>query len=282
MKSLSRISALCLPLLLTACQGSANLLPNSNVPVNAASTQTLSTPVQVSPTELSGLAPLKLDPIPLEPVDAATVAEGLKLRQEAEAVQTAAAETKPENVALPAQEVSEIRKLETQLKGQIQSEDQQHAELGPDFSVKSAQQGEDVDIELFLYHPTYGKRAKFWGIDNAKEFLMAGKSPTRRWLLRLKLEGLFAPSGFKYQVLFWVEQADLLRITGVSREDAWMLAANGITSVPDLARRTNSLEQTALLTSLKLMALQNGFDQPSRSDLEAWVNEAQNLEPMIY
>lgn len=151
-----------------------------------------------------------------------------------------------------------------------------------DFKVLSAEGGEDVDIELFLYNPKYGKRAKWWGIDNAREFLESGKSPSGRWWLKFKLEGVFAPRDFKYQILFWVEQADLLRISGVSREQAWVLVSNGITSVPDLARRTGSLEQKTLWSSVKLMAWTHGIDAPSLDEFEDWIEEAQGLEPMIY
>ena len=298
MKSLRHMTALYLPLLLaTACsQGTVNLTQQPSM-VSAGVPQISATQIsatQISATQISAIqtsaslniSPLTIEPIALEPVSQVVVDRQIQMRKQAnltpeakEATTTTAAVATPE---LTSEEIAQIKRLEASLLAQIESEDQDHAEQNPDFKTQSLQGGEDVDIELFLYHPTYGKRAKSWGIDTAQEFLMAGKSPTRRWLLRLKLEGLFAPKNFKYQVLFWVEQADLLRVSGVSREAAWLLAANGITSVPDLARRTNNFEQIALLTSLKLMAFQNGFDQPSSSDLKSWVNEAKTLEPIIY
>jgi len=285
MKFLPRLTAL-IPLLLTACShGTVNLtsFPSNNLPTSALTepqtrAQSTSLPQMTEQIQQnSSLTKLQLEPIALEAISHEVVVEQIELRK-----QSALPENSPQQAELSQTEINKIKQLEASLLKQIRSEDQAHAEQNPEFRTQSLQGGEDVDIELFLYHPTYGKRAKSWGIDTAKEFLMAGKSPTRRWLLRLKLEGLFAPKNFKYQVLFWVEQADLLRVSGIDREMAWLLAANGITSVPDLARRTNSFEQIALLTSLKLMAFQNGFDQPSSSDLENWVNEAKTLEPIIY
>ena len=155
-------------------------------------------------------------------------------------------------------------------------------QFSQDFKVQSAEGGEDVDIELFLYNPKYGKRAKWWGIDNAREFLESGKSPSGRWWLKFKLAGMFAPRDFKYQILFWVEQADLLRVSGIDREQAWVLVSNGITSVPDLAQRTGSLEQKTLWTSVKLLAWTHGIDAPSLSEFKAWIEEAQSLDPLIY
>ena len=89
------------------------------------------------------------------------------------------------------------------------------------------------------------------------------------------------PAGFEQQILFWVEQADLMRITGVSREDAFLLVSHGITSVPDLTRR-NIIELTTIRLSMAVMAFSYGFDAPSQNDIESWATEAKSMEVVIY
>lgn len=180
-----------------------------------------------------------------------------------------------------AEESLTLQTLIAQAEVKVAEEDALAAQNSGGFSVQSADQGKDIDIELFLYHPKYGKKAKSWGIDNAHDFLQAGRSPWRRWTLRLKLEGLFAPKDFSRQLLFWVEQADLLRLRDVSPDQAWLLVASGITSVPDLARRT-SFELGAMVISMQVTGLTYGIDAPSLSELRDWAQEAQTLQPVIY
>lgn len=231
------------------------------------------TPAQTPQTED---APQKID---LKPVSEEIVKVQTKLRKvsESEAPMTA------EDIGMSQSEISAIRSWITKLEKLFLKEDADQAATAStgNFKIKSAEQGKDVSIEMFLYSPKYSKRAKFWGIDNAHDFLMAGRSPLRRWLLKKKLEGFFAPRGFSEQVLFWVEQADLLRISGVSKDDAFMLVAHGITSVPDLAHR-NPIELATMRLSMKVMAFQNGFDAPSTEEMEGWVNEAKNMDVVIY
>lgn len=180
-----------------------------------------------------------------------------------------------------AEESLALKPLMAQAEAKIAEEDAQFVKNNNTFSVQSADQGKDIDIELFLYHPKYGQKAKSWGIDNANDFLQAGRSPWRRWLLRLKLEGLFAPKDFSRQLLFWVEQADLLRLRDVQTDQAWLLVASGVTSVPDLARRT-SIELGAMVISMQITGLTYGIDAPSLSELKNWAQEAQTLDPVIY
>lgn len=252
-------------LLLTAC-GSSQISPNSQL---LTASQLSSEPSETASTALAAIS--------LNPVANSTSQAQLKAEKQAPLL---------EEEVFSETEMKEIQRLLKLAEPKIAEEDREHAaqlqKQSADFAVKSAQQGKDVDIELFLYHPKYGKKAKSWGIDNAHEFLMAGCSPFRRWTLRLKLEGLFAPKNFSQQVLFWVEQADLLRISGVSREQAWLLASMGITSAPDLARRNNIIELTALQVNMKLLAFSNGMKAPSLSELEDWADEAAGLEPVIY
>lgn len=210
----------------------------------------------------------------LKPVTQEIVRQQAEMRQQ----KTSHAESREELYS--AEELAALQQLEADLSERIQQEDRQQAE-NQHFSIQSAQQGKDISIEMFMYNPKYSKRAKFWGIDNAYELLMAGRSPLRRWLLKRKLEGLLAPRGFDQLVLFWVEQADLLRISGVNRDQAWLLVANGITSVPDLARR-NAVELGALRVSIALMAFQYGMDAPTLSELQTWAEEAKTLPPLIY
>lgn len=264
-------------LLLTAC-GTGNVTVSG---VTASSVKSSVQTTATAPVKTEAKATAKTDaellkPVALEPISKETVQAQAKLRQ-APSVK-ATAETKATTV----DEDAEVARLIAEAQSKIAEEDKAHASQTGDFKVKTAGHGSDVDIELFLYHPKYGSKAKAKGILTAADFLEAAKSPWRRFTLKLKLEGLFAPSGFNQQVLFWAEQADLLRITGISRDQAWLLVANGITSVPDLARRSTVIEQTAIVLNLKIAGLQYGMKAPSLDDFKAWVKEAQTLQPVLY
>lgn len=150
------------------------------------------------------------------------------------------------------------------------------------FSVKTALEGKDIDIDLFLYNPKASKRARFWFIKDANKLLYAGASPRKRWFLERKLGGLFPSEAFKVQVLFWVERADLLRIKEVSLDDSYLLAMSGITSAPHLARFNNIIDQAALKVQLSLLAFQYGLPIPSLSKIESWTSDATKLSPVIY
>ena len=250
--------------LLTAC-GSVSQPVASTLPVSRAAVASARTS-QTTPVTAKKV-------VKLAPVSAETVQEQAALRETRRQEQATEAAYSPE-------EEAELRELEASLADEIAAEDRENA-TQKDFAVKSAQQGKDIAIDMFLYNPKYSRKAKFWGIDNANEFLMAGRSPMRRWLLRRKLEGIFSPRGFEQLVLFWVEQADLLRVSGIGRDHAWLLVANGITSVPDLARR-NIIELGALRVSMGLMAIQYGMDAPTLDELQDWAEEAKSLEPLIY
>lgn len=278
------LSALSTAILLSACS-SGQVSPIAPQSLNTAAPLALLTPADITP------APIALQPVSAEllsqsaprPQRVSLPKAAAKVKSPAVQAQATASTSQAEAESIlgySAAELARIEALIAALAPQIAAEDAS-ADLGG-FRLQSAEAGKDVDIELFLFDARYGKKAKFWGIDNAHDFLMAGRSPMRRWLLKLKLEGLFSPARFAEQVLFWVQQADLLRVPGIEREQAWLLAAAGVTSTPDLARRTNAVGQTALLLSLKTMALAHGLPLPSASQLETWVSQAQQLEPIIY
>lgn len=266
-------------LLLTAC-GTGNVTVSG---VTAASVKSSVQTTAATPAKPEAKAASKTDaellkPVALEPISKDTIQAQAKLRQSASAKTAPAVETKADSL----DEDAEVARLIAEAQSKIAEEDKAHAAQTGDFKVKTAGHGSDVDIELFLYHPKYGSKAKSKGILTAADFLEASKSPWRRFTLKLKLEGLFAPSGFNQQVLFWAEQADLLRVTGISRDQAWLLVANGITSVPDLARRSTVVEQAAIVLNLKIAGLQYGMKAPSLDDFKAWVKEAQTLQPVLY
>jgi hypothetical protein len=255
---------------LSAC-GTGTVTVSGVSPERVRSGAQVQAAAQPAKTELKTDA---IEGIKLAPVSEETVKQQASLRK--------APKIKSETRKVDDGEMAQIRQLIADAESKIAAEDALYAKSDKGgFSTKSAGHGEDVDIELFLYHPKYGEKAKSWGIDNAAEFLEAGKSPWRRFTLKLKLEGLFAPKGFSQQLLFWIEQADLLRVSGISKDQAWLLVANGITSVPDLARR-NPIELTTMIVSIKLMAFQYGMDAPSVSELIDWSEEARTLQPAIY
>jgi predicted small lipoprotein YifL len=256
----------------------------------AATVSTRNTATQVSAASTAKTTPASTTAkaennaqIALKPVSKEAVASQAELIKQSRAKETTTAA--PSTTVYTAEELAELRKLDAEAQTKIAEEDAKYnQELMAEnsFSTQSVDGGKDVSIEMFLYHPKYSDRAKFWGIKTANDFLQAGRTPWRRWLLKKKLEGLLSPKGFDQQILFWVEQADLLRIKGVSRDDAFLLVANGVTSVPDLARYNNVISVGALKISMGLMAFTYGFDAPSTRDIESWVDEAKNLPVVIY
>lgn len=160
--------------------------------------------------------------------------------------------------------------------------DQKDYDSNKSFDIKTAEGGKDVTVDMLLYNPKAAKRAKIWFIKNANQLLNAGASPRKRWFLERKLGGLFPSEAFKNQVLFWVVRADLLRVKEVSLDDSFLLAMAGITSVPDLARYNNPINQGALKVQLSLLAFQYGMPIPSLDEIQDWTQEATTLAPVIY
>lgn len=278
-KSIISLSATLMLFSLLAGCGRPDALPTASSVTtrSAATSQVKAASTAKTATKTEANAQIALKPVSKEAV--ATQAELLK-----ESRTKDSSATSSESV-YTAEELAALRKLEAETEAKIAEEDAKYnQELMAEgkFSTQSLEGGKDVSIEMFLYHPKYSDRAKFWGIKTAHDFLQAGRTPWRRWLLKKKLEGILSPKGFDQQILFWVEQADLLRISGVSRDDAFLLVANGVTSVPDLARYNNVISVGALKISMGLMAFTYGFDAPSTRDIESWVDEAKNLPVVIY
>lgn len=280
-KSIISLSASLMLFSLLAGCGRPDVLPTaSTVPTRTAATQVNASSTAKTTADTAVKAEANAQ-IALKPVSKEAVATQAELLKQSRVKETAA----PSASVYTAEELAELRKLDAEAQTKIAEEDAKYNQelMGEGkFSTQSLDGGKDVSIEMFLYHPKYSDRAKFWGIKTANDFLQAGRTPWRRWLLKKKLEGILAPKGFDQQILFWVEQADLLRVTGVSRDDAFLLVANGVTSVPDLARYNNVISVGALKISMSLMAFTYGFDAPSTSDIESWVNEAKNLPVVIY
>lgn len=153
--------------------------------------------------------------------------------------------------------------------------------ISGNLQIKTAGGGKDVPIDLFIQDPRVANRAKFWGIHSAYDLLLAGRSPFRRWVLKFKLGGLFYPRYFPAYILYWVEQADLLRIPGMSRQYAFLLQMSGITSVPDLARWA-FLDQLAIYSNMGSVALMYGIYMPSFDEFKSWVEAARGLPAVIY
>jgi hypothetical protein len=180
-----------------------------------------------------------------------------------------------ENSDITEQEINEINKIVAENREQL-------TDNSLNFSVKTIDQGKDVDIEMLLFNPKAAKRAKFWGIKDADDLVHSGSSPFKRSLLNMKLGGLFASKAFKSQVLFWVERADMTRIKNVSLDDSFLLVMSGITSVPHLARFNNVFDQAALKVQLSLLAFQYGKEIPSLDEIKTWTADAQMLPPILY
>jgi len=180
-----------------------------------------------------------------------------------------------ENSEMTTEEVAKIQEL-------INNSSEKAELSNSAFDLKTVKQGKDVEIDMLLLNPKAAKRAKFWGIDTADELLQAGKTPTKRWFLNIKLGGLFPSSAFKSNVVVWVERADLLRVSSVNLDNSFLLVMAGITSAPHLARCNNTIDQAALNVQLSLLAFNYGLPIPSMDNIKTWTKEATTLEALIY
>lgn len=112
------------------------------------------------------------------------------------------------------------------------------------------------------------------GLNTVEKLLQTGATADGRGQLQ-QLCGLDPD-----QLQAWLLRADLFRLKGVSSGYADLLAAAGITSVPDLARRQGRplhREMAVINRERKLVR-----QLPPVSHVERWVDDAAGLPPIAY
>ena len=80
-------------------------------------------------------------------------------------------------------------------------------------------------------------------------------------------------------LLKWADMADLMRIEGIGRQFGELLKAAGVDTVKELrTRNANNLAETLAETNAQ-KNLTNAL--PSASQVQQWIEKANNTEPMI-
>lgn len=82
-------------------------------------------------------------------------------------------------------------------------------------------------------------------------------------------------------LLAWVHTADLMRVQGVSRRRARLLATTGVTTVPDLARRDPQALVVVLAEVVRREASATTRRAPSLGVVADWVTQAATLPPVV-
>ncbi len=81
-------------------------------------------------------------------------------------------------------------------------------------------------------------------------------------------------------ILKWTCQADLARISGIGEEYAELLERTGVETVPQLAQRdAESLSAMLQDTNDRLNFVRQ---LPGISQIQLWIDQAQNLPKMVY
>lgn len=121
----------------------------------------------------------------------------------------------------------------------------------------------------------YAARLRRIGIRDSDELLHYGA--TRRGRRELaKVIGL----GDR-RVSEWVNRADLLRIPGISTRYSNLLEAVGITTVKSLRRRDPAKLHAELVETNSRRRRPVVGRTPSAADVEAWVQSARHLAPVV-
>jgi len=119
----------------------------------------------------------------------------------------------------------------------------------------------------------FAKKLSQAGITTVESLLRAGASRTGRQEIAEK-------SGISGSlILRWVNQADLFRVKGISRQYAELLEAAGVDSVPELSQRNAE----ALLQKIKEANERKRLVQqaPSFSQVKSWIADSRDLPKVV-
>lgn len=81
------------------------------------------------------------------------------------------------------------------------------------------------------------------------------------------------------QILTWVNEADLMRISGIAQGFSQLLEAAGVDTVKELAQR-NAENLTAKIAEVNEQMQMTGR-VPSQQMVEDWIAQAKNLVPKV-
>ncbi len=120
---------------------------------------------------------------------------------------------------------------------------------------------------------TYAAKLKEMDLSTVEELLEKGSTPQGR-------KELAEQSGISSKlILRWVNMADLFRIKGVSEENADLLEAAGVDTVPELAQRNpQNLHQKMVETNQEKELVRR---VPGVGQVESWVKQAKVLPRKI-
>jgi predicted flap endonuclease-1-like 5' DNA nuclease len=121
--------------------------------------------------------------------------------------------------------------------------------------------------------PAYGEKLTAAGIKTVEDLLESGKSKAGR-------QKLAETTGIdEKRILEWVNMADLFRIKGISSQNAEILVAAGVDTVKELRNRVpaNLHAKVVEVNEAKNLVRQ----VPSLSQVESFVEQAKELEPMV-
>jgi predicted flap endonuclease-1-like 5' DNA nuclease len=121
--------------------------------------------------------------------------------------------------------------------------------------------------------PVYGAKLNEAGIVITLDLLRRGA--TRKGRAEL-VETTGIPSGL---ITKWVNQADLFRIKGVSKQFAELLEAAGVDTVPELAQR-NPVNLFTRLGEVNAEKKLTGRS-PHQGEVDSWVSQAKNLPRIV-
>jgi PAS domain S-box-containing protein len=121
--------------------------------------------------------------------------------------------------------------------------------------------------------PVYARKLLEVGIKTTDDLLNQGKSRKGR-------EELVEKSGISsLLILKWVNMADLMRIHGIGEEYSELLERAGVDTVKELRNRNpNNLHEAMAQTNESLKLVRR---LPTLSDVESWVREAKESEPLM-
>jgi predicted flap endonuclease-1-like 5' DNA nuclease len=121
--------------------------------------------------------------------------------------------------------------------------------------------------------PVYAQKLLENGVKTTEDLLDQGKDQKGR-------EDLVEKTGISAAlVLKWVNMADLMRVHGIGEEYSELLEKAGVDTVKELRNRNPKNLTEAMLQANEAHKLVRRV--PSYSEVEAWVTEAKELEPVV-